>query len=302
MGGEATNAALVSAVSEAGGLGVLGCLYRQPDDAVAEIERIRARTGRPFGVNFVLPFLVEETFDACLRQRVPVFVFFRGDPTRAIARARDAGAKTVFQVTTQDEARLACDAGVDVLIAQGMEAGGHMGPAALTTVVPHVVAVAGERPVVASGGIVDGRGLAAVLCLGAAGVSMGTRFLLSDEAPISDAEKQVLLRARPGDTVASEIPDMVWRETWPGVQVRAIRNAFLSRWLGREDELAAEIDQVAEQVERAEREQRTDEMIVLAGAGVGLIDSILPAGEIVRQTAREADAVLTNTVESVLRP
>src|SRR5919199_1429279 len=121
-----TSADLVAAVSAAGGLGVLGCLDRPPGEAVAEIRRIRALTDRPFGVNFVLHLLDADTFDACLAERVPVFSFFRGDPGDAVARAREVGARTIHQVTSVEEARHAGAVGVDVLVAQGREAGGHM--------------------------------------------------------------------------------------------------------------------------------------------------------------------------------
>src|SRR5262249_52670467 len=151
------------------------------DEAVAAIRQIRSLTDRPFGVNFVLHLRDDDTFAACLAERVPVFSFFRSDPAEAVARAHEAGALTIHQITTVEEATRACDVGVDVLVAQGYEAGGHMGPVPLLTLLPEVVAVAGERPVLAAGGIVDGRGLAAALCLGAAGALMGTRFLATHE-------------------------------------------------------------------------------------------------------------------------
>src|ERR1700756_3350318 len=117
-----TSAELGGAVSAAGGLGVLGCLSRPADEARGEIRRIRERTDRPFGVNHVLHLLDEETFAACLAEYVPVFCFYRGDPTEATARAHDVGALVVHQITTVEEARQAVAAGVDALIAQGAEA------------------------------------------------------------------------------------------------------------------------------------------------------------------------------------
>jgi len=185
-----TNAELVAAVSAAGGLGVLGCLGRPADEAVAEIRRIRALTDRPFAVNFVLHLCDEAAFAACLAEQVPIFCFFRGDPAEAVARVHAAGAVTVYQVTTVAEAVRACAVGVDVLVAQGHEAGGHMGPIPLRTLLPEVVAVAGARPVLAAGGIVDGRDLAAALRLGASGVLIGTRFLATPEAPATATHKR----------------------------------------------------------------------------------------------------------------
>src|SRR5579863_4473894 len=174
-----TNAALVAAVSAGGGLGVLGCLSRPPQEAVAEIHHIRALTDRPFGVNFVLHRLNEETFAACLAEQVPVFTFYSGYPgdlEAAAARAHAGGALVIHQLTTVAEAERACAAGADVLVAQGCEAGGHMGPVPRWRLLRGVGGGGGGRPVLAAGGIVDGPSLAAMLCLGASGAWMGTRF------------------------------------------------------------------------------------------------------------------------------
>jgi nitronate monooxygenase len=131
--------------------------------------------------------------------------------------------------------------GVDVLVAQGCEAGGRMGPLPLHSLLPAVVAVAGDRPVLAAGGIVDGRGMAEALRLGAAGVLMGTRFLATPEAPIHPAYKQAIVDATPRATVASPIFDIIWGEEWPGVQARGLQNRLTATWVGREDELHAEV-------------------------------------------------------------
>lgn len=287
-----TGAELVAAVSAAGGLGILGCLGRPADEAVAQIRRIRALTDRPFGVNFALHLRDEETFAACLAERVPVFSFFRGDPHEAIDRAHQAGAVTIHQVTTVEEAAQAVAAGADVLVAQGYEAGGHMGPLPLLTLLPAVVAVAAGRPVLAAGGLVDGRGLAAALCLGAAGALMGTRFLLTPEAPITAREKEALLAATPGATIAGDIFDIMWGRPWPGVQARALRNHLTARWSGREEELRAGREEALAELRRAEQAGDLTEMIVLAGAGVGAIHALQPAGEVVRQVVAEAAEVL----------
>jgi NAD(P)H-dependent flavin oxidoreductase YrpB (nitropropane dioxygenase family) len=292
-----TGAELVGAVSAAGGLGVLGCLDRPADEAVAEIRRIRERTDRPFGVNFVLHRRDEETFAACLAERVPVFSFFRGDAaghdlTAAVARAHDAGAVTIHQVTTLHEAEQAVTAGVDAIVAQGREAGGHMGPIALSSLLPAVVGIAGERPVLAAGGIVDGRGLAAALCLGAAGALMGTRFLATPEAPITPSWQQAILAAGPGATVASGIFDLIWGEEWPGVQVRALRNRLTAEWVGRDAELAGVREEVLAGVQRAEQANDPEGLILLAGEGAALIDAIRPAGEVVRDVIGEAERIL----------
>ncbi|MCC6626140.1 MAG: nitronate monooxygenase [Chloroflexi bacterium] len=292
MSREYTSAPLVAAVSAAGGLGILGCLGRTSTEVVFEMRRIRAMTDRPFGVNFVLHRLDESAFAAALAERPPVVSLFRGDPTVATAAAHAAGARVVHQVTTVVEAEQALSAGVDALIAQGTEAGGHNGPTPLWALLPAVVAVAGDRPVLAAGGIVDGRGLAAALCLGAAGVVMGTRFLATLEAPVSALYKQRLLAAGPDATLASDIPDLLWGIPWPGVQVRALRSALLTRWLGREPALLAEREAVLAGIERARASGDAEEMILLAGTGVGRIDALAPAGALVRRVVAEAAATL----------
>lgn len=286
---------LVAAVSAAGGLGILGCLGRPAGEAVAEIRRIRTLTDRPFGVNFVLHQLDAATFDACLAERVPVFSFFRGEPTEAaeaIARAHAAGAVTLHQITTVEEAWHALAAGVDVLVAQGNEAGGHMGPLPLMSLLPAVAEIAGATPVLAAGGIVDGRGLAAALCLGASGALMGTRFLATPEAPIPAVHQRAIVEAQPGVTVSSEIFDILWGEEWPGVQARAIRNSLTARWLGRDGALRAARDEAFAALQQAEAANDPDEMILLAGIGSGAIRDVRPAGQIVADIAAEAARIL----------
>jgi NAD(P)H-dependent flavin oxidoreductase YrpB (nitropropane dioxygenase family) len=287
-----TNAALVAAVSAAGGLGVLGCLGRPLDETLAEIRGIRALTDRPFAVNFVLHLLDEQVFAACLAERVPVFSFFRGDPAEATARAHQAGAVVIHQCTTVAEAERARRVGVDVIVAQGTEAGGHNGPIPLFGLLPDVVDAAGGTPVLAAGGIVDCRGLAAALCLGASGVLMGTRFLATHECPATPRHKQAILDAAPGATVASGVPDTLWGEQWPGVQARAIRNQVIDRWQGREDQLRADWHAASAQLAQAEVEDDPDEILLLAGMGAGRINELLPAGEVVRKIVAEAEVTL----------
>jgi nitronate monooxygenase/enoyl-[acyl-carrier protein] reductase II len=287
-----TNAALVAAVSAAGALGVLGCLGRPLDETMAEIHRIRDLTDRPFAVNFVLHLLDEAVFAACLAARVPAFSFFRGDPAEATARAHEIGAAVIHQVTTAEEADRARRVGVDVIVAQGAEAGGHNGPIPLFGLLPDVVDVTGDRPVLAAGGIVDGRDLAAALCLGASGVLMGTRFLATPEAPATPRHKQAILDAAPGTTVAGGVPDLLWGEVWPGVQTRAIRNRLIDRWHGREDQLRANWETEAARLARAEAADDSEESLLLAGMGSARIHALLPAGDVVRNVVAEAEAVL----------
>lgn len=295
MAREGTNAALVAAVSGAGGLGTLGCLDRPTGEAVAEIRRIRQLTDRPFSVNFVLHLRDDETFAACLAERVPIFTFFRGSPAQvaeAIARVHEGGALAIYQATTVEEAAHARAVGADVLIAQGSEAGGHLGYVPLAALLPAIVDVAGPCPVVAAGGIVDGRGLAAALCLGAGGALMGTRFLATPEAPIADVHKQAILAAAPGATVASKVFDIIWGGEWPGARARALCNDLTSRWVGRDDELRSVREEVLADLQRAEAAGDAERMILLAGEGAGLIHDLRPAAQVVRDVVAEATRIL----------
>lgn len=292
MGG-GSNPALVAAVSEAGGLGILACAWTEPADIRVQIADIRSRTSRPFGVNFVLGQTAPEKIDLAIAERVPVISLFRGtDPSDIVARAHAAGLVITHQITTVEEARISLAAGVDVLIAQGREAGGHIGPHPLWTLLPQVVATAGDVPVLASGGLVSGRDLAAALAMGASGVHLGTRFLASIEAPISDRFKAAIIAARDGDTVASKMWDLLWGQDWPGVRVRALRNDFTLRWAGREDELAMSLPAARADFSAAQAASDHTRINMLAGEGSARIETILPAAEIVRSIVAEAEAAL----------
>jgi nitronate monooxygenase len=168
-----------------------------------------------------------------------------------------------------------------------------MGPLPLFGLLPDVVRAADGRPVLAAGGIVDGHGLAAVLCLGAAGVLMGTRFLATPEAPASAGHKQGIVAAEgPDSTAASGIFDILWGMSWPGVQARALRNELTGRWLGREDELRAHLPEVREQLAQAEATEDPAMSVLLAGMGVGRIAAVVPAAEVVRDVVSEATRFL----------
>ena len=292
MGG-ATNAELVAAVSEAGGLGILACTWRSADDAVHEIQRIRSLTNRPFGVNFVLHQMQQDTFRACLAEHVPVFSFFRGDPTEAVQRAHAVGAVTIDQITSVQEAKQAVTIGVDVLIAQGCEAGGHMGPLPLWSLLPEVINVAGSRPVLAAGGLVDGKDLAAALSFGAVGIVMGTRFIATPESSARNGHKQAILDSQLGDTVATAIWDILQGVEWPGgIKVRSLRNRMTERWAGREQEMGPELESLRAASAVAEKVGDLAFLPLLAGVGSARIHELKPAGQIVRDVISEAEQIL----------
>src|SRR5439155_5800184 len=195
--GTGTSPDLVAAVSAAGGLGILGASGLPPAPIPAAAADIRARTDRPFGINFLLAFSAEEQVAAALAARPAVMSFawptLEQELAGYFARARDAGALVLHMVSTAADAMHAAEVGADVVVAQGTEGGGHVGQMGTMVLVRQVARALQDRPVLAAGGIADGAGLAAALALGADGVLLGTRFLATPEAPIHQAFKQAIV-------------------------------------------------------------------------------------------------------------
>jgi len=181
--GTCTSAELAAAVSNEGGLGGIGPLFRPTAAVRRDIDVVQTLTNRAFAINHIPQALDEEAFRYTLAARPRVISFTLGDPGDLAARARDAGARVMVQVTTVAQAVLAAERGADVISAQGGESGGYCGEVSTMALVPQVVDAVSPIPVVASGGIFDGRGIAAALMLGALGVNLGTRFIASQEAP-----------------------------------------------------------------------------------------------------------------------
>jgi nitronate monooxygenase len=206
------------------------------------------------------------------------------------------------QVQTVAQAQGAAHAGVDVIVAQGTEAGGHTGSIGTFALVPAVVDVVGSVPVVAAGGIADGRGLAAALMLGAAGAWLGTRFVASQEWGGQPWEQAAVVAATADDTVRTSVYDQIRAAAFPeGLADRVLRNAFVDRWHGRDDELRAEQDALRQQL--AEAAQRNDTRVVDISAGVasGMIYGVEPAGAIVRRIVREAEQLLRDRATTLIR-
>jgi nitronate monooxygenase len=221
---------LVAAVSGAGGFGVLGANGLAADAITALVARTRELTDRPFGLNLIIADNNEQdraAVRAAAAVRVAALVLFWGDPTPYVPFAHAGGVKVVIQVGSVAEAHAAAAAGVDAVIAQGIEAGGHVrGTTSIWELLPATVAALSGLPVLASGGIGDGAGVARALRLGAHGVSLGTRFVASEEAYIHPAYKQRILQARAEDTVYHQLYD-VW---WPDAPHRTLRNKTLQEW------------------------------------------------------------------------
>jgi nitronate monooxygenase len=303
MGGTAT-ASLAAAVAEAGGFGMIGGTSPGgPDWLRAQIRAARARTARPFGVGFISSFPgVDDLVQVALDERVAAINHSFADPAPYVGAAHAAGVLVFAQVQTVGQASRAARAGVDLIVAQGTEAGGHTGSTGTLALVPAVVDVAGDIPVVAAGGIADGRGLAAALMLGAAGAWIGTRFVASQEWGGQAWEQAAVVAASADDTVRTSVFDQVRAAPFPeGIADRVLRNAFVEAWQGREGELAARRPDLSRQI--AEAAQRGDASMVDISAGVaaGLVRAVEPAGAIVQQIVREAERLLTERAPALVR-
>ena len=284
-----TSAELVAAVSNAGGLGIIGGHGRSADDLRDEIRRVRALTPKPFGVNHVVCLIDDACFDLTLAQRVPVLSLSWGHSEVLSTRAHEVGMKIVHQVSTPEEAGVVVTEGADVVVAQGAEGGGHVGSSMSTmALVPQTVDVVRPVPVLAAGGIADGRGLAAAIMLGAQGVLMGTRFLATIEAHGRGHSKDVLLNSLGSQTVASKFYDDVFGILWPGSVVRSVRNRLLDDWARRPGEWPG----AAEKIRPELRAAVDNGDFVLAGESVGLVHDILPAAELLARIVSEAEALL----------
>ncbi|HXD89498.1 MAG TPA: nitronate monooxygenase, partial [Candidatus Binataceae bacterium] len=221
---------LAAAVSAAGGLGTLGLGVSSREGIQIEVAAARSRTDRPLAANLIVPFLRPGIVAAVARLPIQVLTFFWGDArdhVESIRIARDAGIKAVWQCGSADEARWAKEAGCDAVMAQGFEAGGHVrGETTTLALIPEVRDAIGDTPLIAAGGIADGRGLAAVLALGADGAVFGTRFLASEEALAHPLYKQRVIEANAQDTFHTTLYDV----GWPDAPHRVLRTEFVERW------------------------------------------------------------------------
>ena len=288
-------ARLTAAVSAAGGFGILGGGYG--DKAWLEQETAKLRgLSAPFGVGFITWSLVKrpELMDIALDARPRAIMLSFGDPKPFAPRIKSSGALLICQVQDESMARQALDAGADMLIAQGSEAGGHGASRTTIDIVPATVDLAaGTVPVAAAGGIGDGRGLAAMLMLGASGVLLGTRFYASQECDGADEAKKRICAATSGSSVRSIIFDLSRNNVWPApFNGRCLINDHARRWMGREVELLQNVNAVAAEYAAARAAGNFDIAAVIAGEAVGLIHDIAPAADIIDRIVTEADQIL----------
>jgi nitronate monooxygenase len=290
--GSAAGGKLAAAVTNAGGLGLIGSGYA---DAAAIHKELAEAGNARVGIGFILwalernPSALEVALDA---KPAAVMLSF-GDPTPFTGRIRNAGCKVICQVQTLTQAKEAAAAGADVIIAQGRDAGGHSGTTRGTMgLVPAVVDAVAPIPVVAAGGIADGRGLAAALALGAAGVSMGTRFTASRESLWDQAMKAATLAAGGDQTEQTRVFDVARGAPWPAIYPgRALRNAFSARWHGQEEALAAD-QQAQESAYLATAPDDFTTRVVWAGEGVDLVNDIPTAAQLIERIIAQAAETL----------
>jgi len=304
MGGGDAPAELAAAVSEAGGLGLIGGTTK--DGApwlIDQIRRAQDLTEHPFGVGLISHFPGAAELQAvALDEGVRIVAHSFADPAPFMTAARDAGAQVLCQVRTVEGARRAAAAGVDVVTAQGTEAGGHTGRVSTLPLVPAVVDAVAPVPVVAAGGIADGRGIAAALMLGAEGVWLGTRFVATLESGVFAAYRDRVVAASADDTVLTDVFDIVLGRPWPdGVSGRAVTNPFSERWHGREDALRAWTEEHGEEYLEPGPESEVDDLPIWAGEGASLVTRINSAGDVMAQLVAEATDVLMHRPAMVLR-
>jgi nitronate monooxygenase len=284
---------LAGAVGEAGGLGMIGVGSATPTDWIRDQAR-KARERGPFGIG-LMGWAVEgrpELLEATLAEEPAAVSISFGDPAPYADEVREAGVFLMSQVQDAEKAERAVEAGVDVLVAQGTDAGGHTGSVGTMPLLQLVLEIgdAAGKPVLAAGGIATGRGIAGVLAMGAAGAWIGTRFCATRESLEDDKAKQRILEATETGTVHTRVFDLTqripWPEEFPG---RALRNGFTARWHGREEVLRTHLSSAAMELREARERGDYSEAYIYAGQAAGLVNDLLPAGELVERLAAEAE-------------
>jgi enoyl-[acyl-carrier protein] reductase II len=292
MGGVAY-AEVCAAVSEAGGFGTLGMAGESPDGIRREMRDVRKRTDKPFGVDLLaaLPETVNAAIDVIIDEGAKAFIAGLGVPGPVIQKCHDSGVLVMSMCGKVDHAKRAEEAGCDVVVAQGTEAGGHTGQVAGMALIPQIVDAV-EIPVLAAGSIVDGRGLVASLAFGAQGIWMGTRFIASEEARAGLAYKQRIVAAGGSETRVTRC--------YSGKPMRVLENAYVEDWERRPEEILRFPDQMglsaragvfvltADDYEDIDPERSC----LPAGQGAGGIDEVLPAAEIMRRVLDDARDVI----------
>jgi nitronate monooxygenase len=292
MGG-VSGGLLAAAVSNAGALGMVGGGYGDATWLSLELSRVKKKTLRPWGVGFITWSVDRSVVELALAYQPHAVMLSFGDPKLYGPLIRSAGCRLICQVQDLEGARAAQEAGADFIVAQGNEAGGHGATRATLPLVPAVVDAVAPTPVIAAGGIADGRGLAAALMLGADGALIGTRFYASVEALGSDLAKQRIVAAHGDETARTRVFDVVRKLHWPKANTgRALRNRFLDRWDGRDAELAAGLEAEFPRYRDAADQADFDTAVVWAGEAVDLIREVEQAATLVARIGAAASVLL----------
>lgn len=298
--GSVSGGHLAAVVSNAGGLGLVGGGYGDATWLRTELSRVKEETRRAWGVGLITWSINPSVLELALSYQPDAFMLSFGDPRPYARMIKSAGCKLICQVQDVHQARMACEAGSDLIVAEGTEAGGHGGTRTTLTLVPTVVDAVAPVPVIAAGGIGDGRGLAAALMLGAHGVLLGTRFYASLEALGTDEAKRRIAASSGNDTARTRTFDIVRGYQWPAQYTgRAIRNRFMEHWDNRESELVAALETEHIAYQAAVSEGDYDTAVVWAGEIVDMVKSIESATTLVAQISREAETQLRTTSKLV---
>lgn len=303
-----TSAELVAAVSNAGALGSIGSALRSKDDLKNQVVKMKELTKRPFAINFTINTFSEEIFEYVINEAKPrVISCALGNPKELIKKVHDAGLLFMHQVHTVNQARQAADLEADIIIAQGSEAGGFCGSVSTLSLVPQVVDAIDDRriPVVAAGGIADGRGLAAALMLGAQGVNIGTRFLASAEAELVGPEwKQKIVSAESEDAIKAEFINSVFPisnpDAYKEIAPRALRTPFIEEWNQKPADAKTQAQELRNTIIAGIREGRTHQLVPFTGQSAGLVHEVLPAKEIISTIVKEAEERMKSLTSSLL--
>ncbi|MGW0809498.1 NAD(P)H-dependent flavin oxidoreductase [Nonomuraea sp. NPDC002799] len=299
MGGSA-GGALAAAVSRGGGLGMLGAADGDREWLDREVAIVASSTDQPWGIGFLTWAIDVGAVERALAYGPRAVMLSFGDPGPFTERIRRAGAALMIQVTDMEEARRAVDLGADVIVAQGAEAGGHGALRGRSTLpfVPIVVDLAAPVPVLAAGGIADGRGLAAALALGAAGALIGSRFQATVEALADPAITKAIVEGRGQDTERSSVLDIARGSRWPSkYAARTLGHPYLDRWRGREAELAAD-SQARQDYQRDAARGAIPPLPIWAGEAIDLITDLPSAADLVTTLATQAEDTLARAGRS----
>ncbi|MFL4999088.1 MAG: NAD(P)H-dependent flavin oxidoreductase [Xanthobacteraceae bacterium] len=294
--GSCTSAELAAAASNEGALGSIGTLFRTTAAIKRDIDVVKTLTSRPYAVNHIPQTLDAEAFRYTLQTRPAVISFALDDPTDLVQQAHGVGSLVMIQVTTVAQAVQAAERGADVVIAQGGEAGGYGGEVSTMALVPQVVDAVSPVPVVAAGGIFDGRGIAAALMLGAVGVNVGTRFIACREAPVSDGWKHAIAAAHSEDAVKAHVLNDITPlpgTAGYGTVLRSLRTPFLDEWSAKREEARREGRRLRDQIVSSREKGRESDTLLTAGQSAGGIKDVPPVAEIIRRLIAETEAALS---------